>query len=514
VSDAAVLLLRRATIALLCVLPLPILVYVYSAQLPKEYRASLIAQLDRTAPSRNAERLIPERTEEFVVASAKAQPVAAATARRLGERYSSVGGWSAGLDERAGWLTLSATAPSPRVAIDGVNANFTALADYTEAAGQRQLRAAIAAVRQTRAATRDPIQRQQAADTLSELKAAQEAPSRPLRVVQAPTGAEAIAPNPLRNAVLAVLLSVLLVPVVALVLARFDRRVRTPAQLERLTGTDLLATIPDEVFVTGPTGPRARPGLERLRDSLLFSPDRRVDTVAVVSPLGAEGRTSVATGLALAYARAGRRVVLVDADGRGPGVAGRMRVPASPGLSDAIAGHDVDDALHPVGGAHGDLRVLPAGSPSPRFSETIGSPRMSDLLNRLARRCDVVVIDTAPLLKASHTLAVVARVSGIVAVARVNRTPRDGVRRMIRITRSGGVRVVGVVATGVKPATAQREMAPEPGQPVSGPPAPARSPPSPEPHWRVDEQPQRPPGIGDRQAQASATGQRRPCSDE
>jgi len=140
-----------------------------------------------------------------------------------------------------------------------------------------------------------------------------------------------------------------------------------------------------------------------------------------------------------------------------------MRVPASPGLSDAIAGHDVDDALHTVGGAHGDLRVLPAGSPSPRFSETIGSPRMSDLLNRLARRCDVVVVDTAPLLKASHTLAVVARVSGIVAVARVNRTPRDGVRRMIRITRSGGVRVVGVVATGVKPATAQREMAPEPG---------------------------------------------------
>ena len=77
--------------------------------------------------------------------------------------------------------------------------------------------------------------------------------------------------------------------------------------------------------------------------------------------------------------------------------------------------------------------MLPAGSPSPWASEQLGSAQMSRLLEQLAERFDFVVVDTAPLLPTSGPLAVVGQVPGVVALARLNQTPRDAVRRMMRI---------------------------------------------------------------------------------
>ena len=136
----------------------------------------------------------------------------------------------------------------------------------------------------------------------------------------------------------------------------------------------MLATIPREAFVAGESGSRTEAAFPRLRDIITFlSAERRPDTIAIVSPLDGQGKTTVAIRLALSYARAGRRVVLIDADLRRPTVATRIGVPDAPGLSDVISGQDLSSAIHPIEGLAGELSVLPAGRPPPNPAEILGA---------------------------------------------------------------------------------------------------------------------------------------------
>jgi Mrp family chromosome partitioning ATPase len=73
---------------------------------------------------------------------------------------------------------------------------------------------------------------------------------------------------------------------------------------------------------------------------------------------------------------------------------------------------------------------------------------VSSLLNRVSTEFELVVIDTPSLLGSVSALGLVRQVSGVVAVARLNRTPRGAVRRMAQIAGSANGRLLGVVATG------------------------------------------------------------------
>jgi non-specific protein-tyrosine kinase len=259
-------------------------------------------------------------------------------------------------------------------------------------------------------------------------------------------------PHPVRNALLALLLAALIAPALLVALEPLDRKLRKPRDLERLAGTALLAGVPHAAFAAARPDLAADHAFARLRDSLIYlDPDRRPRTFAIISPLPGDGRTTVATGLAATFARGGRSVVLVDADLTTPRVAGRAGVPPAPGLADVIGGHNLDAALRRAEGFEGELTVLPAGSLSPWASEQLGSPQMSRLLEQLSQRFEFVVVDTAPLLPTSGPLAVVGQVPGVVALARLNQTPRDAVRRMMRLANAAGGHVVGVVATDARP---------------------------------------------------------------
>jgi Mrp family chromosome partitioning ATPase len=77
-----------------------------------------------------------------------------------------------------------------------------------------------------------------------------------------------------------------------------------------------------------------------------------------------------------------------------------------------------------------------------------------------------VLIDTAPLLASSDTLGLVARASGVVAVARLDHTRRDAVRRMTRLVRDAHGRLLGVVATGTRPDRVSAETSQPEGAPA------------------------------------------------
>ena len=257
-------------------------------------------------------------------------------------------------------------------------------------------------------------------------------------------------PHPMHNTLLALLLAALS----ALCCSSCSRGsiVRSAG---RPTSSDqrfsLIAGIPAAAFAAHRVDADIERAFERLRDSLIYlDPDRRPRVVAIVSPLGNEGRTTVAAGLAASFARTGKRVVLVDADLQTPESLPAPGVPEAPGLTDVLAGYELDGALRFAERFDGDLTVLPAGSTSAFASDLVGSAEMSRLLDQLSGRFDFVVVDTAPLLSSSGPLAIVARVQGVVAVARLNQTRRDAVARMMRLAGTVDGRVVGVVATNAR----------------------------------------------------------------
>jgi tyrosine-protein kinase len=443
---------RRWWIVAACVLLIPGAVYLYSDAQKKTYAANVVVQPeDAGAAVPGGAPTGSEGDPTLLQFYAQTGAVAAATVHGLQGPDRSFAGLSASVDKDTGWLTLTATAARPGVAVAAANAYYAALNQYVTVNVRRQFAVEIAAARKSLPLTSDPAQRRIVSDRLSSLTALADATTGPVRVVQ-PSQAGVASPHPVRNALLALLLAALIAPALLVALEPLDRKLRKPRDLERLAGTALLAGVPHAAFAAARPDLAADHAFARLRDSLIYlDPDRRPRTIAIISPLPGEGRTTVATGLAASFARGGRRVVLVDGDLTTPRVAGRTGVPPAPGLTDVIAGHDLDSALRRAEGFEGELTVLPAGFPSPWASEQLGSPQMSQLLEQLSERFDFVVVDTAPLLPTSGPLALVGQVPGVVALARLNHTPRDAVRRMMRIANAAAGHVVGVVATDARP---------------------------------------------------------------
>jgi capsular exopolysaccharide synthesis family protein len=246
-----------------------------------------------------------------------------------------------------------------------------------------------------------------------------------------------------------------------------DRRLRTPADLEAVTDLPLLAAIrPSALTGELDTRPEDEEAFHTLRTALtFFNVDKRLESVLVTSAGEQEGKTTVATRLALVTAAAGSRVILVDADLRRAGASARLGIEADAGLGAALVGErSLAESLveHPVQGvAGGRLSVLPAGPPPPDPAALIGSQAMERLLRELESDSDLVVIDTPAALAVSDPVPLMRLVSGVVVVARLGRARRESVRRLQKVLKTAGGTALGVVATGVSPSAGYEHYSPK-----------------------------------------------------
>jgi succinoglycan biosynthesis transport protein ExoP len=154
--------------------------------------------------------------------------------------------------------------------------------------------------------------------------------------------------------------------------------------------------------------------------------DGRLRTLAVVSSVQGEGKTSVALGLAAAFARVGGKVLLIDADLRRRDVCRSLGIEPTRGLAEWLEG-----SLEPVPVrrvATGSFYVLAAGLDQCR-PEQLGSPRMPLLLTAAEHSFDPVILDCAPLLPVADSLELRDSVAGFLMVVRARFTPRRAVRR-------------------------------------------------------------------------------------
>lgn len=235
-----------------------------------------------------------------------------------------------------------------------------------------------------------------------------------------------VEPKPLRAATLALVVGLLIGLGAAFLLDYVDDSIRTPDELERAAdGLPVLAVVPTDpppdhlpIALSRP-GDTAVEAYRGLRTGLQFlSIDRATRIIQVTSPLSGDGKTTVATNLAVVFSQAGLRVLLVDADLRRPRVHKVFDIDPAYGLTNALIGEPLGLLTHSVAP---DLDVLPSGPIPPNPSELLGGVQMRSFLERLGDY-DLVIFDSAPALPVTDSVALSTAVDGVVVVTQSGKT--------------------------------------------------------------------------------------------
>ena len=175
-----------------------------------------------------------------------------------------------------------------------------------------------------------------------------------------------------------------------------------------------------------------------------------------------EGKSTTIANLALALARAGEHVALIDLDLRRPSLSRLFRVDGREGLTSVVLGEsDLDDALVPLpvsseqsGGdsteTSGSLVLLPSGQVPPDPGEFIGSPKLTQLLSELRDRFDWVLVDAPPLIHVSDPMVLTNVVDAMFLAARVGLIRRPMLRELRRVVDAIPIPVIGHVVTGAE----------------------------------------------------------------
>ena len=188
-----------------------------------------------------------------------------------------------------------------------------------------------------------------------------------------------------------------------------------------------------------------------MRTNLQFAGgDRPVRTLVVTGVGPDEGKSTVAANLAVTLALAGTRTLLVGADLRRPTLHTMFDVPPQRGLTEVLLGRlSLDEAVIRLG--HVGLDFLPSGTIPPNPAELLGSQRMAELLQLMADRWEMAVIDTPPVVGLADAAVLAARADATLLVVTVGVTTREGAQLARRQLQQVGARLVGVVVNGVSP---------------------------------------------------------------
>lgn len=362
-------------------------------------------------------------------------------------------------------LTFTVSNHLPALAERLATAYATAYVRHRLAADTAPIENALRGVEQEIAAA-DPSSALRASlvDKATQLKTMAALKTANATVVRTAQTATQTAPKTLRNAVLGVVLALLLGAGLVALYEALDTRVRSSDEIGLRLSLPLLAQLPEPprklretdrlAMLVEPSGLHAE-AFRMLRTNLQFAAlSGGAGSIMVTSALEEEGKSTTIANLAVACARAGVRVALVELDLRRPLLHRFFDLPARGlGLTQVALGHtSLDEALAkvpvPLGG--GVLRVLTAGATPPDPGEFMLSQRLAEILDELRVDFDLVLIDAPPLLQVGDGLALSALVDGVLVVTRVDVLRRGMVGELARLLHTMPARKLGFVVTGVR----------------------------------------------------------------
>lgn len=185
-------------------------------------------------------------------------------------------------------------------------------------------------------------------------------------------------------------------------------------------------------------------GYRGLRTSIEYSSfDNKIKTLLITSSQPSEGKSVTTANLALAYARAEKKTLIIDCDLRKPTQHKKFSVINNIGLSDVLVGNKA--LVLAIQNIEENLDILPAGSVVPNPAELVSSQAMTNLIDKLKAQYDFIVIDSPPALVVSDAQTLATKVDGVVIVAKANFSKKNAMRNAKKSLELVNANIIGTV---------------------------------------------------------------------
>ncbi len=192
-----------------------------------------------------------------------------------------------------------------------------------------------------------------------------------------------------------------------------------------------------------------REAYKTLRSNILFSlPDDNNNKIIITSALASEGKSTTCINTAISFAETDKKVLIIDCDLRRPNIANLLNIQNKPGLSNVLVRmNSVEEAIKC--NVRKNLDILPAGDIPPNPSELLDSERMKKLLETLGEKYDYIFLDTSPVLVVTDTAVLTRYCSGVLLLARYNRTDRNAVAAAVEQLMLANAKILGGIFNGI-----------------------------------------------------------------
>ena len=240
-----------------------------------------------------------------------------------------------------------------------------------------------------------------------------------------------------------------------------DQKLRSGDEISALLGLSVLGAVPTmsrriKISARGqyvhvqPDSPEAE-AFRTVRTAIFFgTPKEKAQTILVTSPAQGDGKSTLASNLAIAMAQAGQRTILLDADFRRPVQHAIFEIaPDENGLSAVVAGTEkVAQAIRRT--QIEGLEVIPSGPKVPNPAEILNSPRFGKLLDRLCEAYDRIIVDAPPVTVVTDA-QIIGAICGItVLVLRADKSTKKLGERAIDALHRVGANLIGAVVNDVR----------------------------------------------------------------
>ena len=266
-------------------------------------------------------------------------------------------------------------------------------------------------------------------------------------------------PRPVMTALLAAVAGLIGACAIGFVLAYFDDSLKSPDDLHALIGLPTLGVITRMKPVRGEREmdrletlrqPRSTvaESYRALRTNVEFaSIDDPIRTLLVTSASEAEGKSVTAANLAIVFAQNGRRVLLIDADLRRPGIDTLFNASNVNGLTTVLRGKLETEAVsQPT--AQENLSILTTGPLPPNPAELLGSQRMRTLIAKLQTSYDLLILDSSPIHNVTDAVVLSSFLDATVLVVGAKRGRRSMVLQARDALGRASANVLGTVLNG------------------------------------------------------------------
>ncbi len=239
-----------------------------------------------------------------------------------------------------------------------------------------------------------------------------------------------------------------------------DRSLKSAADIEKSLGIAVLGAVPTmprryaasthaRAVHLNPASDAAD-AYRSLRSALVMGAgQRKFKTFLVTSPLNGDGKTTVACNMAIALAKAGSRVLLMDTNLRDPAVHTVFGLPNDRGLATILSGDTEGQTIQASGIPN--LDVLAAGLLIDEPSDLLNSPLLTETMVQLSRMYDMVIVDAAPILPVADGRIVAASCDASVLVLNSKRSDDRTSIQACEGLLSVGAEVLGIIVNDVAP---------------------------------------------------------------